>query len=139
MALVQRKVVIAGAHKGKDITLAGVEFKNGEAVLAGPERDVDGLYTYLHRCWQVEYAEGAAPQEPAPAEPPKIPETPPQSNERLAKAVMSLDPNNDEHWTQTGKPAMSAIEMAYGSSGITRAQVEAAAPGFTREVASQQA
>lgn len=53
-------------------------------------------------------------------------------NEKLARAVANLDPTNDEHWTQDGRPAMTAVERFYGSADITRKDVEAAAPGVTR-------
>lgn len=59
----------------------------------------------------------------------------PQLNEKLQKAVLGLDPADDSHWTKDGKPAMTAVEKLYGSSGLTRADVDAAAPGFTREKA----
>ncbi len=60
---------------------------------------------------------------------------PPEVNTKLQKAVQSLDPADDNHWTRDGKPAMSAVEKLYGSAGITRADVEAVAPGWTREKA----
>lgn len=54
---------------------------------------------------------------------------------KLQRAVMSLDPADDNQWTKDGKPAMTAVEKVYGSAGITRADVEAAAPGHTRDKA----
>lgn len=56
-----------------------------------------------------------------------------QVSERIYKAVMSLDPNDDKQWTSTGQPAMAAVEALFGHAGITRKDVEAAAPGWTRE------
>ena len=61
----------------------------------------------------------------------------PELNEKLQRAVLALDPKNDDHWTKDGQPAMSAVEKLYGSSDITRAQVKAAAPDFDREAAKQ--
>jgi len=58
-----------------------------------------------------------------------------QTLTKLAKAVMSLDPDNDEHWTGAGLPAMAAVEAAYGSTDITRKQVEAELPNWNREMA----
>lgn len=58
-----------------------------------------------------------------------------QALTKLGKAVMSLDPDNDEHWTGAGLPAMSAVEAAYGSTDITRKQVEAEMPNWNREMA----
>lgn len=60
-------------------------------------------------------------------------------NTKLQKAVMSLDPNNDEHWTQDGKPAISAVQTAYGSADVTRADVTAVAPDFNRTAAAKPA
>lgn len=56
---------------------------------------------------------------------------------KLAMAIMSLDPANDEHWTGQGIPAMSAVEKAYGSTDITRNNVENELPGWTREKARE--
>lgn len=56
-------------------------------------------------------------------------------NTKLQKAVLGLDPADDTHWTKDGKPAMTAVEKLYGSAGITRADVEAVAPGHTRDKA----
>ncbi len=57
------------------------------------------------------------------------------TDEKLKRAVLSLDPNNNAHWVANGKPAMAAVEAAYGSAGITRADVDAAAPGYNRDAA----
>lgn len=56
-------------------------------------------------------------------------------NAKLQRAVLSLDPADDSAWTKDGKPAMSAVEKLYGATDITRADVEAVAPGFNREQA----
>lgn len=59
----------------------------------------------------------------------------PELNEKLLRAVLSLDPGVDDHWTQDGQPAMRAVEQVYGSADITRADVKAAAPEVTRGTA----
>lgn len=56
-------------------------------------------------------------------------------NEKLQRAVLSLNPEVDDHWTKDGQPAMSAVEKLYGSTAFTRADVRAAAPGHSREKA----
>ena len=56
-------------------------------------------------------------------------------NAKVREAVMSLDPNNDDHWTKAGIPALLAVEEAVGRSGTTRQDVESAARGYTRELA----
>lgn len=53
----------------------------------------------------------------------------------IVSALKRLDPADDEHWTADGKPKMSALEALMGRADITRAQVDAAAPGFNREAA----
>lgn len=58
---------------------------------------------------------------------------------KLSRIVKSLDPDVAAHWTGQGKPSMKAVEEAYGSTGITRSDVEAAAPGWTREKAQTEA
>src|SRR5690606_37577584 len=35
-------------------------------------------------------------------------------NERLLRAINSLDPKDDTHWVGGGKPAMAAVERLYG-------------------------
>lgn len=54
------------------------------------------------------------------------------SDSRLKTAILSLDPENDAHWTGQDLPAMAAIEAAYGSTDVTRNAVEAELPGWTR-------
>jgi hypothetical protein len=46
-------------------------------------------------------------------------------------ALQKLDPTNDAHWTADGLPRMDALE-AVGLKGVTRGQVTAEAPTFTR-------
>lgn len=64
------------------------------------------------------------------AEPPAL-----GASEKLMAALKHLDPENDEHWTQMGLPALATLGEFTGMAGIKRADVEAAAPGFTREIA----
>lgn len=60
-------------------------------------------------------------------------------NEKLVVAIKVLDPANDAHWVNTGahagKPKLSAVEEAYGQAGLTRADIDAVAEGYTRELA----
>lgn len=57
---------------------------------------------------------------------------PEELNRKLLKAVRSLDPKDDSHWTKDGKPAIKAVETMYGAADVTRTDVEAVAPGYTR-------
>ncbi len=64
---------------------------------------------------------------------PKVPDGEGAEADLLRKAVMVLDPDDETHWTDAGLPAMRAVEEAYGSTDITRADVEAVAPGWKRD------
>lgn len=53
-------------------------------------------------------------------------------NVKLLKAVRSLDPEDDTHWTKEGKPSIVAVTVAYGSTDVTRSDIDAVAPKYTR-------
>ena len=85
--------------------------------------------------------EEAAPVEPAA---PVVEETPPveeaapveeEAPTDLLSAINQLDPTNDDHWTQAGAPAISAIEGIYGNQ-TTRAEVNEVAPDYDRDAAA---
>lgn len=67
---------------------------------------------------------------PQPSEPASV------GNEDIKVAVLKLDPENDNHWVNTGahkdRPRLSAVEDAYGKAGLTRQDLEAAIPNWTR-------
>ncbi|MEE9160020.1 MAG: hypothetical protein V3U60_16745 [Gammaproteobacteria bacterium] len=63
----------------------------------------------------------------------------PDMTEQIAAAVRDLDPENDDHWTDAGLPAMKAVEDVVGTKAIKRADVEAAAPGWDRDRALEAA
>jgi hypothetical protein len=50
----------------------------------------------------------------------------------LAEAIASLDPKNDEHWTESGVPKLDVIKELTGQS-YSRKEVTEAAPKVTRE------
>ncbi len=64
-------------------------------------------------------------------------------NEGIKAAVMKLDPEVDDHWVLTGAhkgmPKLNAVEEAYGRANLGRQDVEAAAPGWSRDVAFEAA
>ncbi len=59
--------------------------------------------------------------------------------EAVKIAILKLDPEVDQHWVMTGahkgKPKLQAVEDAYGKAGLTRSDIEAAVPGYTRDAA----
>jgi hypothetical protein len=50
---------------------------------------------------------------------------------RILAALAALDPKNDERWTSAGLPSMAAV-IALADGEVTRRQVEAVAPEFSR-------
>jgi hypothetical protein len=50
----------------------------------------------------------------------------------IVEALKTLDTANDNHWTQGGLPRMETVSMLVGNPKLTREEVEAAYPGFTR-------
>ena len=140
-------------------------FDNGRLTITAPAEEVALHARFLERNWQAypeghpalkevpdgprDLQEGSQPdgQQPVhsdvqpngegqPAvltDPVKEPTV--ELNTKLQKAVLGLDPADDTNWTKDGKPAMTAVEKLYGSAGITRADVEAVAPGHTRDKA----
>ena len=51
----------------------------------------------------------------------------------ILTALELLDPQEDSHWTDLGLPAMAVICELANMPGLTRAQLTAAAPAFTRK------
>jgi len=60
-------------------------------------------------------------------------------NPQLARVVRNLDPDNDQHWTKSGKPSLAAVTEGYGSGDVTRSDINRAAPGWDRDTARQKA
>ena len=53
----------------------------------------------------------------------------------LLAAINLLDPTNDDHWTQSGDPAIAAIEEIYGKD-TSRSEVNEVAPDYDRDAAA---
>ena len=51
----------------------------------------------------------------------------------ILEALERLDPKNDDHWTAAGLPSMLIVRSLSGNPEVTRAQIEAVAPGMNRE------
>lgn len=54
----------------------------------------------------------------------------------IQAAVRKLDPTEDSHWTEVGKPAVAAVALALNDQTVTRAQVDAAMPEYSRDKAA---
>lgn len=107
-------------------TATGVENPEG----AGHAESVAGT--------SEELAQRDGQSESVNQEPPKDENREPEAdlNVKLRDAVFKLDPNDDDHWTRDGKPAMTAVERFYGSSDVTRVDVDAVTPGYNRAAAA---
>lgn len=139
-AIVKCKFVLQGPRKGETVELGGRQFVDGVLEVQGAQQDVAALGRYLEaNGWAL--PEGAAVptgEDTNPGNPEgKLPD-PDGENERLRAAVLGLDANDDDAWTNSGKPAMEAVQKAYGAADVTRAQVEGLCPGYDRVQAREQ-
>ncbi len=55
--------------------------------------------------------------------------------QKIVDALKKLDVKNDNHWTADGLPRLDTVKMLASDQTITRDQVAAAAPGFSRATA----
>jgi hypothetical protein len=53
---------------------------------------------------------------------------------KILDALRQLDPDNDEHWTTQGQPRLDVVGDILDAT-VTRAEVTAAAPEFSRDAA----
>jgi type IV secretory pathway VirB10-like protein len=54
-------------------------------------------------------------------------------NDKIIKALRELDVNNDNHWTDAGLPRVETVRMLAGNGSLSRDDVTAVAPEFTRQ------
>lgn len=52
---------------------------------------------------------------------------------KIIAALEQLDVSNVNHWTADGLPRLETLKMLAGNPGLTREQVTAVAPGYSRE------
>ena len=57
--------------------------------------------------------------------------------DKIKDVLLGLDPENDELWTQDGKPRMEAVELGVQDTDITRKQVTDAWPEYNRDFARE--
>ena len=55
---------------------------------------------------------------------------------KILEALGKLDPANENHWTADGLPRIETVRMLAGDQGITREQITAEAPDFSRTTAA---
>lgn len=53
----------------------------------------------------------------------------------IEEALKKLDPENDNHWTASGKPRLDTVRMFTSNSSLTREDLDTLAPGFDRDYA----
>lgn len=61
-----------------------------------------------------------------------------QRDARILEILNGLDPALEAHWNKDGSPSMDIIERTYGSSDVSRADVDRVAPNFNRKTAQAQ-
>ena len=54
---------------------------------------------------------------------------------KILEALGKLDPANENHWTADGLPRIETVRMLAGNQTITREQITAEAPDFSRSAA----
>lgn len=57
------------------------------------------------------------------------------SAEQILAALRQLDPSNDNHWTAEGSPRLDTVKLLAGGAAVSRDQLAAAAPGYSRATA----
>jgi hypothetical protein len=56
-------------------------------------------------------------------------------SDKIKAALLALDVTNDNHWTNDGAPRIDSLKIAVGNPSLTREDVNAAVPGFSRATA----
>lgn len=135
---------LVGPHAGKTMAVNGHEFVDGECSIHGNDEQIKHVAN-VFACYaaftpeaiEAMELEAAVAPDPEAIGGEKSPQAPPVGSPKpsLAEAIGQLDPENDAHWTAQGLPAMDAIENIMGSKSVTRADVNAAADGYTRDKA----
>jgi hypothetical protein len=116
-----------GAGPAEEPTVLSVEPDAAETETSGGDSSGDGH----EDTGFVKFEELA--DIPEPTEPDSV------GDPDIKRAMLKLDPNNPDHWAKrgrdAGKPKLSAVENAHGKAGLTRADLEAALPGWNRDAA----
>lgn len=58
-------------------------------------------------------------------------------NNNILAGITLLDPDNDDHWTAGGLPAVAAVASLSSEDGVTRLEITALAPYLTRDTAPE--
>lgn len=159
--------ILVGPHAGKTITLGGhpfidgvFAFGKGMEVAPGPQ-DVakkgnllGKLYqAYLEGSPQLAAAEARLAGEETPEGELRVEQREQQEQEQrqpsgaggsgraaqgaIRTALTKLDPENDEHWTDAGLPAVEAVRQLSGNDDVSRQDIKSLAPKLTREEAAK--
>ena len=134
---------LVGAYAGKTVTLSGYPFVEGVYTHDFEDQTLEGLTLYLARCFNAHPVGSAAladaqatfEAEQSGKAPPVPQAAPPAENSAAVKeAVNGLDHADDAHWTAAGLPSTDAVTDLAGVK-VTRADIDAAVPGFNRAAA----
>jgi hypothetical protein len=118
----------AGSESGQSEKVPGQVQSGGEGITQIPSVDGEGNVT------SDQGETGTVPS--GDGQPDSGVSTSPNGVESqpLYKAIMTLDPLNDEHWNKAGLPRVDVLEGMIGPDA-TRKNNEAVAPGYNREKA----
>lgn len=114
-------------------------YARNEVVEIGSKRDIDELRRFRKKLQpldvEAEEMLGAPMPDPDPEPKPQEPQTPAallDAQTRIRAAAGRLDDANPAHWTQQGLPSVEAINELITGDEVTRAEINAAVPGLTR-------
>jgi len=154
-------LIATGGRQGKTFQRNGFQFVNGKCPLRGDLEKLAGPISYLGRTIRA-YPENsdelirAAEQglytfpevesdDPDPVEEDQDnfdeDEIIEESDEdigdinrrKIAHALLELDPKNEEHWTEDGKPSVDVVSKLSGVHEVTRVDIDFINPEFSRE------
>lgn len=161
MTIAQIVYELVGPREGATILLGGRKFIDGlhthvvaNALLALEEIKLVSRAMSFHSAYPsgspaFDHAQAAweASQTGAEPPPPFVPGPDPIAdkgkeptaevfkNQKLIDAIMSLDPENPNHWVGSGLPLIGSVEKIFGQGGLNRRIVSEALPDWNRSSA----
>jgi hypothetical protein len=143
MSSAVQKFVLVGIHKGKTMTVNGHEFVDGVFVFQGSITQIASLTKIFgyYSAVPSEVAELADARAAITAQAGAAvggsmdkPTPPAEPMPTLAEAIGQLNWEQETHWTSNNLPATDFLASIIGKK-VTRAEVEAVAPDYTRSKA----
>ncbi len=138
MTNLSKQFKLTGPLAGKTVNLGNYRFKDGIVTVIASAKDMPLHAQFLARNWEVEpvtdEAETTLELTPAELETGIALEAAAQvGKNKLAQAMAQLDVDNDEHWTQDGKPSIATVAQLAGMSGVKRKDIDNLFPEVIRD------